>query len=155
MTNKTNTTELYGYSLKFVFDVTLPTTSLIIALSCLYVLKTFLKKLHAIVKNILCAQCIHNAIASALVLSSVLFWPDEYALEKCSFTFVVSRATAVTTIEMLTVISFVRYYLAYKTSKKEGFNLVLLIGIVTVMYLIEYVIGKSIFEHYISVYRAH
>ena len=155
MFNKTNTTEPYGYSLKFVFDVSLPTTSLIIALSCLYVLKTYLEKLHAIIKNILCAQCIHNAIASALVSISVLFWPNEYSLEKCSFTFVVSRATAVTTIEMLTVISFVRYYLAYKTSKKEGFNLVLLVGIVTFMYLAEYVIGKSIFEYYIIIYRAH
>ena len=148
MTNETNITEPYDLSLKFVFDVTLPTASLIIALSCICILKTFLKKLYVIIKNILYVQCIHNAMASALVLISVLFWPDEYSLEKCGFTFVISRATAVTTIEMLTVISFVRYYLAYKTSKREGFNVSLLTGIVSFIYLAEYIIGKLIFEHH-------
>ena len=122
-----------------LFMVTVPTIALLIAIACLVILNTSLKKLNKIIKNILIVFCSHTILTSLItgITSLVSFY--DMGIVTCSVIFIFMKSTVMVTIENLALISYVRYHLAWKTDNNENFNMFLIIGLGLAIYIIEYV----------------
>ena len=128
--------ELIGYE-------TFPTEpffalGIINSVSCVIVLNTYLKKLHPIIKGILTILCIHNIVGFVISGITYVFWQNDMDKTTCSVLFVSLKSVNVITLENLSLVSFVRYHLSWKTANNENMNLLYIITFSVTLYGIEY-----------------
>ena len=139
-TNTSNQIEKSSASgMVMLYMVTVPVIALLIAIACLVLLKTSLKKLNKIIKNILIVLCSHTILSSSFVGIAYLVSFYDTGIITCSVIFVVMKSTVMVTIENLALISFVRYHLAWKTDNNENFNMFIIIGLILAIYIVEYI----------------
>ena len=124
------------------YTVSCPIISLGIAIVCIIILNTYLKNLHVIIKTILIALCLHNAI-SALITIIFFFvsWCQVKSYLLCSFMFINMKSVFLITAETVSLVSFVRYHMAQKTAKTKKFNMFLIIGSAVSIYIMEYILN--------------
>ena len=104
-------------------EIALPIFCATAAVSSVIILRTYLKDLNEVVKNILTCLSIHMAIASIGAAAIMMFWNDDQEIEmKCSILHLLNVANTMTTIGNLAAVSFTKYYLASKTNKLEAIN---------------------------------
>ena len=106
--------------------------------SCVVVLNTYLKKLHPTIKGILTVLCIHNIIGFLIGGTTFVVWQDDMNKTTCSVLFVSLKSINIITLENLSLVSFVRYHLSYKTANNENKNLWHIITFSVTLYGIEY-----------------
>ena len=106
--------------------------------SCVVVLNTYLKKLHPTIKGILTVLCIHNIIGFLIGGTTYVFWQDDMNKITCSVLFVSLKSINVITLENLSLVSFVRYHLSWKTANNENKSLLHIITFSITLYGVEY-----------------
>ena len=106
-----------------------------VAILAMVAVTKYLKNLNEIIKNILLVLSIHN-LASAIVATLIMiFWDDGYdILGKCSALQILGGSNALINIGNLALISFTKYYLAWKTAKLEAPNLLIIISLTVLLY---------------------
>ena len=120
------------------------TVCLSISIICLVILNTFLKMLQETIKAILNIICIHTIITSGLTIILLIFFliNKSQSLEICSILTLTSCTPMITTIESISMLSYMRVHIGRKIAnnrsvrncKKRLFCLTI------VHYLIEYFI---------------
>ena len=112
-----------------------PICSGTVAILAIAALTKVLKNLNEVIKNILLVLSIHN-LASAIVATLIMiFWDDGYdILGKCSALQILGGSNALINIGNLALISFTKYYLAWKTAKLEAPNLLIIISLTVLLY---------------------
>ena len=112
------------------FEVAFPIICATVSILALVVLKKYLKNLNEVIKNILIALSLHNLVSSMIAGGIILFWNgNNTILERCNTLHVLTASNAIITVQTLALISFTKYYLAWKTSKLETTNLLIIIGL--------------------------
>ena len=112
-----------------------------VALLAMVALTKFLKNLNEVIKNILLVLSIHNLASAVIVTLIIIFWDNEDDIvEKCSALQILGMSNALISIGNLALISFTKYYLAWKTAKLEAANLLIIIGLSALLYFAGYLI---------------
>ena len=124
------------------FAIALPIFCATAAVSSVIILRTYLKDLNEVVKNILTCLSIHMAMASIGAAAIMMFWNDDQEIEmKCSILHLLNVANIMTTIGNLAAVSFTKYYLASKTNKLEAINNCFIAGLIILVYIGGYLIA--------------
>ena len=110
-----------------------------VALLAMVALTKFLKNLNEFIKNILLVLSIHNLASAIVATLLMIFWDDGYdILGKCSALQILAVSNTLINIGNLALISFTKYYLAWKTAKLEAANPLIIIGLTVLLYFAGY-----------------
>ena len=127
------------------FEVAFPILCTVVSLLALVILKKYLKNLNEVIKNILIALNLHNLASSIVTTSILIFWNDKNTiLERCNTLQVLSSSNAIIAIQTLALISYTKYYLAWKTAKLEAINVCKIIGFTVFIFASGYTIPSTI-----------
>ena len=115
-----------------------------VSLLALVILKKYLKNLNEIIKNILIALNLHNLASSIVTASILIFWNDKNTiLERCNTIQILTQSNTLIAIQSLALISYTKYYLAWKTAKLEAVNVWIIIGLTVLVYVMGYSIPSK------------
>ena len=127
------------------FEVAFPILCAVVSLLALVVLKKYLKNLNEVIKNILIALNLHNLASSIVTTSILIFWNDKNSiLERCNTLQIMTHSNALIAIQTLGLISYAKYYLAWKTAKLEATNTCIIIGLAASVYVTGYSITSTV-----------
>ena len=121
-----------------------PTFCNISSMICIVGLLTHLKKLHKIIKRHLMILLVHNFICSLTIIGILIFMavnPSKQNLEICSLFIQVGGPPAYITGENISLLSYIRYHLAWKTAHNEAINQKKLIVLSVMVYTMEHLCG--------------
>ena len=121
-----------------------PTICNLSSVVCIVGLLTHLKKLHKIIKRHLMVLLVHNFICSLISLGIKIYIgvdPSGPNLEICSLLIQVIGPPAYITGENISLLSYMRYHLAWKTANNEAINKEKLIALSIMVYTTEHLCG--------------
>ena len=121
-----------------------PTICNLSSVVCIVGLLTHLKKLHKIIKRHLMVLLVHNFICSLICLGIKIYIgvdPSGPNLEICSLLIQVVGPPAYITGENISLLSYMRYHLAWKTANNEAINKQKLIALSIMVYTTEHLCG--------------
>ena len=121
-----------------------PTICNLSSVVCIVGLLTHLKKLHKIIKRHLMVLLVHNFICSLISLGIKIYIgvdPSGPNLEICSLLIQVGGPPAYITGENISLLSYMRYHLAWKTANNEAINKEKLIALSIMVYTTEHLCG--------------
>ena len=119
---------------------------------CIVGLLTYLKKLHNIIKRHLMILLVHNFICSLIILGILIYMavdPSGQNLEICSLLIQVVGPPAYITGENISLLSYMRYHLVWKTANNEAINKEKLIALSIMVYTTEHLCGPLGMYHVI------
>ena len=126
------------------FEVAFPILCVVVSLLALVILKKYLKNLNEVIKNILIALNLHNLASSIVTASILIFWNDKKTiLERCNTLQVLTSSNAIIAIQTLALISYTKYYMAWKTAKLEAVNICMILGFTVFVYITGYGIALA------------
>ena len=111
---------------------------------CIVGLSTHLKKLHKLIKQHLMILLVHNFICSLIGLGIQIYKivePITQNLEICSLLIQFIGPPAYITGENISLLSYMRYHLAWKTANNEAINKKKLIALSIMVYTTEHLCG--------------
>ena len=125
---------------KIALRLTGPIVGLLSSTSSLVVLKVYLQDLHEVMKNLLNVLSVHGIITSisAIAVESYINYSNDNSLETCALKVLIMQPLFCITFEMFSLMSVVRYYLAYKTQALEAPKEWMLYLIAGVIYFTEH-----------------
>ena len=121
-----------------------PTICNLSSMICILGLLTHLKKLHIIIKRHLMILLVHNFICNLIILGILIYMaldPSGQNLEICSLLIQVGGPPAYITGENISLLSYMRYHLAWKTANNEAINKGKLIALSVMVYTTEHLCG--------------
>ena len=121
-----------------------PTICNLSSVVCIVGLSTHLKKLHKIIKQHLMVLLVHNFICSLISLGIKIYIavdPSGPNLEICSLLIQVVGPPAYITGENISLLSYMRYHLAWKTANNEAINKEKLLALSIMVYTTEHLCG--------------
>ena len=111
----------------------------------LVILKKYLKNLNVVIKNILIAINLHNLGSSIATANILIFWNGkDTILERCNTLQILTQSNILIAIQTLALISFTKYYLAWKTAKLEAINNWIIIGLTVFVHVSGYSITSIV-----------
>ena len=111
---------------------------------CIVGLLTHLKKLHKIIKRHLMILLVHNFVCSLILIGILTYMtidPSGQNLEICSLLIQVGAPPAYITGENISLLSYMRYHLAWKTANNEAINKKKLNALSILVYTTEHLCG--------------
>ena len=124
-----------------------PTICIFSSVVCIVGLLTHLKKLHKIIKRHLMILLVHNLICSLISLGIKIYMrvdPSHRNLEICSLLVQVGAPPGYITGENVSLLSYMRYHLAWKTANNEAINKKKLIALTIMVYTMEHLFGGGL-----------
>ena len=121
-----------------------PTICIFSSVVCIVGLLTHLKKLHKIIKRHLMILLVHNFICSLISLGILIYMrvdPSGQNLEICNLLIQVVGPPAYIMGENISLLSYMRYHLAWKTANNEAINKKKLIAMSVMVYTTEHLCG--------------
>ena len=124
-----------------------PTICNLSSMICIVGLLTHLKKLHKIIKRHLMILLVHNFICSLIIIGILIYMtvdPSGQNLEICSLLIQVGGPPAYITGENISLLSYMRYHLTWKTANNEAINKKKLIALTIMVYTMEHLFGGGL-----------
>ena len=111
--------------------------------SCYIILNTYLKKLHSLMKNFLKAVAIHNFSSSLITIGQTIFFlvARVQNFETCSIMSQALIPAASCSWNSLTILSFMRYHIAWKTANNEAVDKSLMVKVVASVFVFEHLMN--------------
>ena len=144
MTNNTSSNHIQNDFADITITFSGPIICNLSSMICIVGLLTYLKKLHKIIKTHLMILLVHNFICSLLILGILIYMavdPSGQNLEICSLLIQVGGQPAYITGENISLLSYMRYHLAWKTANNEAINKKKLIALSVMVYTTEHLFG--------------
>ena len=112
------------------------------SMSCFIILNTYLKKLNEVMKKFLKVLSIHNFLCSliAIIQTTYILVSHNQSFEACGILSHAWIPTLASTMDSLTMLSFMRYHIAWKTKNTESVDKSFMIKIGTGIFITEHFI---------------
>ena len=131
----------------FVISVTLSLFALSSSLFSLCFLHTYLKKLHAIIKNILTILCGYNLMCCTVTCIILIYFrmTSQQTITLCGLIQLTTITPSMITFDTICIISVVRYHMTWKTNQLELFKKHRILLSVAAVYFAEHILGLVYF----------
>ena len=124
------------------FEAFFPATCATTALIEIIILKKYLINLNQIIKNILIALCLQNLGSSVLSIIFLTIGEKEiHRSTKCDALQVFTMSNIHVTIINLALISYTKFYLAWKTFKLEAISICYIVSLIVFGYVYGYLLA--------------
>ena len=155
-----NSTEFEDESFKeesaISLELAFPVFCATVAIAALIILQFCLKNMNKVIKTILSFLSFHMALSSIEASALLLFWDDsDDKYNKCRTLNFLNTSNVMITIGNLAAISYVKYYLAFKTAMLENIKTPIIIGIVLLAYVCGYLLSTLLFATEMTPFIAH
>ena len=147
MTENNISTSTANHIEKSISDITYtflgPSICLLSSVICIIGLLTYLKKLHKTIKKLLLVLSIHNFICSVITLGILVYMTSSgnQTLGICSLLVQVVGPPTYITSENISLLSYIRYHLTWKTANNEAIKKNKLMALCVMVYAIEHLCG--------------
>ena len=128
------------------FTIIAPAIGVVSSVTCIILLNTFLQNLHQILKSLINLLCIHNLLAFGLAIGfNILMLITNYqTLEICFGLHEVFCNSVYITVNSLTLLSYMRFYITKNTDQAESIDKAWLFKITLTVYASEYLFSGPV-----------